>query len=320
MSILFDQIYNLLKYLPREIANLIVEYIESIAGKCVYPGRVSSMMQLSYGTLMTVGKTTIVWKIDQNCNLTKVEEYARSNAVMTKNHRLVAVATNNELTTYTVVAKRKNPTTDSKYTNVGDIALRAENTQHIASGSSFTCLTLVENSVIAIVDGYTLCCWTNGASYEIRMPRSCHTILTLADRKIAVFCNNNNGVIYKVSDNGVLKRKGTLSGHTDWISCATALKNGDILTGSQDSTIKVWRGLQCIQTIRLVNWPSSIAERESGEIIVGLYNATAIMLTAKKDGSYTICSKTKVPDSLLCKSYVIRNKTFLLGEMLTMIE
>ena len=41
----------------------------------------------------------------------------------------------------------------------------------------------------------------------------------------------------------------TLSGHTSSVTCVAAADDGHVLTGSDDGTIKVWRGDELVRTI-----------------------------------------------------------------------
>ena len=41
----------------------------------------------------------------------------------------------------------------------------------------------------------------------------------------------------------------TLSGHTDSVRCVAAADDGHVLTGSDDKTVKVWRGDELVRTI-----------------------------------------------------------------------
>ena len=41
----------------------------------------------------------------------------------------------------------------------------------------------------------------------------------------------------------------TLAGHTDALRCVAAAPDGRIITGSNDSTVKIWRDGVCVRTI-----------------------------------------------------------------------
>ena len=64
---------------------------------------------------------------------------------------------------------------------------------------------------------------------------------------------------------------GGLEGHTAYIYSLATLPNGDIVSSSEDRTVKVWRDGQCIQTIThpaISIWTVAACE-ETGEIVSG---------------------------------------------------
>ncbi len=40
-----------------------------------------------------------------------------------------------------------------------------------------------------------------------------------------------------------------LEGHGGAVQCVLALPSGDLLTGSNDTTVKLWRGGTCVHTL-----------------------------------------------------------------------
>ena len=42
----------------------------------------------------------------------------------------------------------------------------------------------------------------------------------------------------------------TLEGHQDAVQCVVCLPTGEIVSGSNDTSIRIWRGGKCIHTIK----------------------------------------------------------------------
>jgi len=65
--------------------------------------------------------------------------------------------------------------------------------------------------------------------------------------------------------------KGKLEGHTAYIYSLAVLPNGDIVSSSEDRTVKIWRDGQCIQTIThpaISLWAVAVCE-DTGDIASG---------------------------------------------------
>ena len=64
---------------------------------------------------------------------------------------------------------------------------------------------------------------------------------------------------------------GELEGHTAYIYSLAILPNGDIVSSSEDRTVRVWRNGQCIQTIThpAISLWAVAACPETGDIVSG---------------------------------------------------
>ncbi|KAF2858023.1 PFU-domain-containing protein [Piedraia hortae CBS 480.64] len=67
------------------------------------------------------------------------------------------------------------------------------------------------------------------------------------------------------------KQVGLLEGHTGYIYSLAVLPNGDIVSSSEDRTVRVWRGGECIQTIThpAISIWAVAACPETGDIVTG---------------------------------------------------
>jgi len=162
--------------------------------------------------------------------LNVLEEFRPSNSLYTLNNilvlsdRLFAVsnAINNSVDIYD--SKKalfiKRITTPVSYTYISSLAI-AKNV-YLAIG--------ITNGYIQIYEvnyGGLIVTLNNGGGVAIR--------------SLAVLKNSN---IAATSESGVISVYGiliaTLNGHTDFISCLTVLQNGYLISGSSDTTLKVW--------------------------------------------------------------------------------
>ena len=69
----------------------------------------------------------------------------------------------------------------------------------------------------------------------------------------------------------------TLSGHTREVICVAAADDGHVLTGSDDKTVKVWRGDELVRTIEAHTdtvWSSSSSSATSTTSRCGSTNFT----------------------------------------------
>ncbi|MCJ1356837.1 MAG: hypothetical protein MMC33_006833 [Icmadophila ericetorum] len=81
------------------------------------------------------------------------------------------------------------------------------------------------------------------------------------------------------------RQVGELHGHESFIYSLASLPNGDILSSGEDRTVRVWRGLECIQTIThpaISVWSVAVCQ-ETGDIVTGASDKIARVFTRSKD-------------------------------------
>ena len=70
----------------------------------------------------------------------------------------------------------------------------------------------------------------------------------------------------------MLRNTATLTGHTGYLMALVELQNGDVISGSADTTIKVWdmKTRTCIATLTgHTNWVWTLVELQNGDVISG---------------------------------------------------
>ena len=73
----------------------------------------------------------------------------------------------------------------------------------------------------------------------------------------------------------------TLTGHTDSVFCLIQLRNGYLVSGSSDKTIKIWNieTRACIQTLTdHTDWVYDLLELKNGNIVSGSRDGTIKIL------------------------------------------
>lgn len=80
---------------------------------------------------------------------------------------------------------------------------------------------------------------------------------------------HNDGIIRLWKLNG--QSVGELHGHESFVYSLTALPSGELVSSGEDRTIRVWRGLECAQTITLpaISVWSVAANQQTGDIVSG---------------------------------------------------
>ncbi|KAK2601410.1 hypothetical protein N8I77_010864 [Diaporthe amygdali] len=80
---------------------------------------------------------------------------------------------------------------------------------------------------------------------------------------------HNDGVIRLWKLNG--QSVGELHGHESFVYSLTALPSGELVSSGEDRTIRVWRGLECVQTITVpaISVWSVAVSQQTGDIVAG---------------------------------------------------
>lgn len=81
--------------------------------------------------------------------------------------------------------------------------------------------------------------------------------------------SHNDGVIRLWKLNG--QSVGELHGHEAFVYSLAALPSGELVSSGEDRTIRVWRGLECVQTITLpaISVWSVAVNQQTGDIVSG---------------------------------------------------
>ena len=69
------------------------------------------------------------------------------------------------------------------------------------------------------------------------------------------------------------------TGHSGFIFVVDTLETGEIVSGGDDCTVKVWREGSCIQTIQMPKTVWAITHNKFGDIIVGCEDKTVRIFT-----------------------------------------
>ncbi|KAM5530207.1 hypothetical protein V8D89_016121 [Ganoderma adspersum] len=76
----------------------------------------------------------------------------------------------------------------------------------------------------------------------------------------------------------------TLSGHTSFVYSISVLPNGDIISGGEDRTLRVWRDGECAQTLvhpAISVW--SVSAMPNGDIVTGCSDAVVRIFSAQEE-------------------------------------
>lgn len=60
-----------------------------------------------------------------------------------------------------------------------------------------------------------------------------------------------------------------MKGHAGFVFAIDCLDSGEIVTGGDDCTVKVWEGGECKQTIQMPRTVWSITHNKLGDLIIG---------------------------------------------------
>lgn len=94
---------------------------------------------------------------------------------------------------------------------------------------------------------------------------------------------HNDGVIRLWKLNG--QSVGELHGHESFVYSLAALPSGELVSSGEDRTIRVWRGLECAQTITLpaISVWSVAVSQQTGDIVSGSSDGVVRVFTRNAD-------------------------------------
>lgn len=94
---------------------------------------------------------------------------------------------------------------------------------------------------------------------------------------------HNDGVIRLWKLNG--QSVGELHGHESFVYSLAALPSGELVSSGEDRTIRVWRGLECAQTITLpaISVWSVAVNQQTGDIVSGSSDGVVRVFTRNAD-------------------------------------
>ncbi|KZT09614.1 PFU-domain-containing protein [Laetiporus sulphureus 93-53] len=93
-------------------------------------------------------------------------------------------------------------------------------------------------------------------------------------------CSNDSEIRIWTMEGDVVH---TLSGHTSFIYSISVLPNGDIVSGGEDRTVRIWRDGECVQTIvhpAISVW--SVSTMPNGDIVTGCSDGVVRIFTAEE--------------------------------------
>lgn len=94
---------------------------------------------------------------------------------------------------------------------------------------------------------------------------------------------HSDGVIRLWKLNG--QSVGELHGHESFVYSLTTLPTGELVSSGEDRTIRIWRGLECVQTITVPAisvWSVAVC-KETGDIVAGSSDSVARIFTRNDD-------------------------------------
>ena len=70
-----------------------------------------------------------------------------------------------------------------------------------------------------------------------------------AQKSVKIFCSGGADNVIKIWNWEENNCEITLNGHSDWVKCLFQLKNGYLLSGSADKTIKIWNEDRIVEAL-----------------------------------------------------------------------
>ncbi|PNY23395.1 Ubiquitin homeostasis protein lub1 [Tolypocladium capitatum] len=94
---------------------------------------------------------------------------------------------------------------------------------------------------------------------------------------------SNDGTLRLWRLNG--QQVGELHGHDSFVYCLTSLPSGELVSAGEDRTVRIWRGLECVQTIThpAISVWTVAANPNTGDIVTGASDGVARVFTRRPD-------------------------------------
>lgn len=94
---------------------------------------------------------------------------------------------------------------------------------------------------------------------------------------------SNDGTLRLWKLNG--QQVGELHGHESFVYSLTSLPSGELVSAGEDRTVRIWRGLECVQTIThpAISVWTVAANPDTGDIVTGASDGVARVFTRRPD-------------------------------------
>ncbi|KAL3956861.1 hypothetical protein ACCO45_009707 [Purpureocillium lilacinum] len=94
---------------------------------------------------------------------------------------------------------------------------------------------------------------------------------------------SNDGTVRLWKLNG--QQVGELHGHESFVYCLASLPTGELVSSGEDRTVRIWRGLECVQTIThpAISVWTVAANPDTGDIVTGASDGVARVFTRRAD-------------------------------------
>ncbi|KAJ6442384.1 LOW QUALITY PROTEIN: polyubiquitin binding protein (Doa1/Ufd3) [Purpureocillium lavendulum] len=94
---------------------------------------------------------------------------------------------------------------------------------------------------------------------------------------------SNDGTLRLWKLNG--QQVGELLGHESFVYCLASLPSGELVSSGEDRTVRIWRGLECVQTIThpAISVWTVAANPDTGDIVTGASDGVARVFTRRPD-------------------------------------
>lgn len=94
---------------------------------------------------------------------------------------------------------------------------------------------------------------------------------------------SNDGIVRLWKLNG--QQVGELHGHESFVYCLASLSSGELASSGEDRTVRIWRGLECVQTIThpAISVWTVATHPETGDIVSGASDGIVRVFTRRPD-------------------------------------
>lgn len=94
---------------------------------------------------------------------------------------------------------------------------------------------------------------------------------------------SNDGTLRLWKLNG--QQIGELHGHESFVYCLISLPSGEMVSSGEDRTVRIWKGLECVQTIThpAISVWTVAANPETGDIVTGASDGVSRVFTRRQD-------------------------------------